>query len=99
MGFSVSFKPIALIDIDEIVAWYEGQVKGLGKKFLESLTLTLDIVKSNPQIYQMIKPPVRRALVKDFPYKVLFFIEQEIVVVIGVIHFRRGKKQFNKRIK
>ncbi|HRO42183.1 MAG TPA: hypothetical protein PL009_05080 [Flavipsychrobacter sp.] len=98
MAFEIAIQPIALIDVDETVSRYESELKGLGNKFLQSLSSTLEKIKTNPYLYTSITNEVRRALVKNFPYKVLFTIEAETVIV-AVVHFGRSKRYLSRRMK
>ena len=67
MVFKLDIKPIALIDIDEAVAWYENELKGLGNRFLQKLDEAFDRLRKNPQHYLKVYDPVRRILLKKFP--------------------------------
>jgi len=43
-----------------------------------------------PQGYREIRPRVRRALLRRFPYMIFFVVEPERVVIIGVVHVRQS---------
>lgn len=100
MAFKILFKPIALIDVDEAISWYEKELKGLGYRFLNRLTEALEELKVNPNAYQIIYSPVRRMLLKSFPYKILYFIrDPETIIILGVIHTKRSNRYIKKRLK
>ena len=100
MAFEIVFKPIALVDADEAAAWYEKELNGLGKRFLLRLSETLDKLKENPHSHLVISDPVRRILLKSFPYKILYFIkDNSTIVVIGIIHMKRSKRYYRSRMK
>ena len=100
MAFKIQIKPIAYIDIDEAVAWYEAKLKGLGGRFLDKLSGAFDRLKNNPQNFLIIQDPVRRILLKSFPHKILYFIgAEDTIVILGVIHSQRSKRYLKKRLK
>lgn len=100
MAFKILFKPIALIDVDEAIAWYEKELKGLGYRFFSRLTESLEQLKTKPESYQIIYPPVRRILLKSFPYKILYLIQEpHAIVILGVIHTKRSNRYIKKRLR
>ena len=100
MAFKIDIRPVALIDIDEAVGWYESELKGLGSRFLQKLDEAFSKLRENPQHYLKISDPVRRILLKSFPYKVLYLIgDEHTVVVIAILHVKRSKRYIKKRLK
>jgi hypothetical protein len=41
--------------------------------------------------------PVRRAVLKRFPYSIHFLNEPELIVVLAVFHASRAPKEFGRR--
>jgi plasmid stabilization system protein ParE len=76
-------------DIRDAFRWYRGPSPGLGREFRASLNECLERVSRDPLLYAVIMEPVRRALLKRFPYGVFYLLEPEEVVVLGVFHARR----------
>lgn len=100
MAFKIVIRPRAYIDIDEAVAFYEGKLNGLGARFLDKLSDAFDRLKENPLNFLIVQDPVRRILLKSFPYKILYFIgAEETIVILGVIHSKRSKRYLKKRLK
>ncbi|MGC4038086.1 MAG: type II toxin-antitoxin system RelE/ParE family toxin [Chitinophagaceae bacterium] len=98
MVFEIEVRSIALLDIDEAINWYDQELKGLGYRFLLKLDEVLQKISENPFAFMIIHDPVRRALLKTFPYKVLYFVKNnDTVVVIAVIHLKRSKKYVKRR--
>lgn len=82
MAFEVVVRPITLLEIDEAIAWYEKELSGLGNRFLRRVDECINKIKQHPESYLIIYPPVRRILLKTFPYKLLYFIKEKQVIVI-----------------
>jgi len=83
----------------EAFDWYEERLAGLGFEFLEQVALVQQQVEQNPLRHAVIYRNVRRALVRKFPYKVFYFIEENRVHLIGVVHVKRHPGFWQKRVK
>ena len=76
--------------MDAAFAWYEQRQAGLGTDFLRACDATFSAIARMPQAYREIRPRVRRALLRRFPYMVFFVEDAERVVVVGVVHVRQS---------
>ena len=74
----------------EATAWYleEGSVE-TGFRFSRAVDRTLELLAANPHTWQELRPGIRRALVREFPYALLYSVEDERVEVFAVMHQRR----------
>ncbi len=52
----------------------------------------------NPEIFQVIYKDIRRAVVQRFPFVIYYQIEEEIIVVLGIIHASRNPHDWKKRL-
>ena len=59
-------------DIREAFGWYERQSPGLGDEFLRCLDACLSRVSRHPEIFQEVHRQSRMALVRRFPYLVIY---------------------------
>ncbi len=66
MVFELIIKPIVFDDAEEAVNYYEQKLKGLGKRFYDSLLVSLEEIQLNPLNYSYIKNPVRRHIIQGF---------------------------------
>lgn len=80
------FKEEARADIVNAFSWYEEQSEGLGHTFLRALESVYDILLKHPLIYQKVYKDFRQAIVKKFPFVVLYAIEKDTIVVLRVFH-------------
>jgi len=81
--------PKAIVDIREARQWYERQRKGLGETFAQSIEDVLQSVLRRPLSYPETAPSFRRALVPRYPYRFLFSVDQDSVVIVLLIHTAR----------
>lgn len=76
---------------------YENERPGLGLRFESELSATFARVLEDPLLFAEIDPGVRRALLHIFPYGVFFAVEQDIVLVIAVLHLNRHPDSWKGR--
>lgn len=76
-------------DIDQAIAWYEAQRRGLGREFAESLDQKLDAILAMPGAHPPAGDDVRVTRMKPFPYGIYFESSTDEVVVLAVLHLSR----------
>jgi toxin ParE1/3/4 len=89
-SYRIENKPIVDSDIEAAFAWYEGEEPGLGYEFLDEVRATYLQIKDGPLKYQVLRSGIRRAITRRFPYAVYFSIEEEVIVVLAVLHAARA---------
>lgn len=99
MDFELILKPIVFSDLDDAVFFYESRVKGLGKKFYSQFLSCLEDIKTAPHNYNQVTKKVRRKLIKKFPYKIFFTIQDNTVYIIGISHTKRSGAFVKRRLK
>lgn len=73
-------------DLRQAIAYYERQLDGLGRDFLDQVSAVYDRIGANLFKYQVLRSDIRRALCRRFPYSVFFAIEGDVVVILAVLH-------------
>jgi plasmid stabilization system protein ParE len=91
-------RPEAEAELAEAFDWYERRVPGLGADFLAAVEVGLDSVLSHPLQHPLVYRTVRRALIRRFPYQVLFVAEEDAVAVIAVLHGARDPRTWQDRL-
>lgn len=90
-GRRYSVSPEALQDIVDAAEWYEIQRSGLGKTFLQSIKALLVRAAKAPQQFPAVRPGIRRALTRTFPYAVYFEQQPGSIRVVAVLHQRKDR--------
>jgi len=80
---------IARREFDEAKEFYEIEQPGLGTRFEEQIKHSLLRIRQYPQAWPPERKAIRRYLVHKFPYKILYSIQDEIVVVLAFAHLHR----------
>ena len=93
---------LAQDEIREAAAWYEERSPGLGKRFVSAVRDVFESLESNPRQYASLETlssdlPIRRALVGDFPYLIIFELFEAEVFVYAVAHTARRPNYWRQR--
>ncbi len=92
------FHPRASEEIVETTAYYEGEVPGLGDRFIIEVERIVEVLCDQPNIGQSAGEELRRLLLARFPYSLIYSIESERIWVIAVAHHRRRPGYWQERI-
>lgn len=90
--------PLAEHDINDAYDWYERQRFGLGEEFMSCLDACFQLIRRMPELAEIVVPGARRALVRRFPYGVLYEYIGDRVVVLCVFHLSRRDATWRKRL-
>ncbi len=87
----VRFRPEARTEIREARRWYESQVQGLGRAFLGELEATITVMRIFPQMHRALtdEGKVRRALLRRFPYSLVYEIFDNEIIVLACRHMHQ----------
>lgn len=97
MKRQLSLRPVAKQEISEAHDWYEDRRVGLGEEFLEAVEEALVEIERAPLTFPLVRGDVRRAVVKRFPYSILFLLEPEVTVVVACFHGSRDPRRWHER--
>ena len=86
-----------LQEVSESADYYEEEVEGLGKTFLDKVYSAIEDVKRNPLMYRIIQGDYRRHLLARFPFAVIYRIENHKIYVLAVMHLKRSPHYWKAR--
>jgi plasmid stabilization system protein ParE len=91
--------PEAFDDLRTARRWYEEQHAGLGAAFELAIEATLTRIQRMPTGFPEVAPPLRRAIIRRYPYDVYYeFNDREIVVVL-VFHTAQNPARLLQRLR
>ncbi len=93
----LTLRPVARAEIDEAYGWYEERRAGLGEEFLAEVRRVLASVEETPRLYPVIRRDIRRALLRRFPYSILYVADPEATVVLACFHGSRDPRRWHRR--
>ena len=89
----------AKVELENAIEWYELQNEGLGGRFAQAIDITVKRIALYPEISSTLVKEIRRAIVKGFPYGIIYSIKDEYIEIISVAHSHRKPMYWEKRIK
>jgi len=89
----VEFRPTARLDVLDAERWYEGRVRGLGAEFGRAVDAAVAALTRFPEGYPRVYREVRKAVLRRFPYSLLYTVEEERIIVHACFHHRRDPRE------
>jgi plasmid stabilization system protein ParE len=88
---SFHFSKPAADELTAAIRWYEQRRFGLGGDFYDTVSRTIDLIRTHPEIGVTRKGrlPSRQLRVTGFPYKVVYRIRDNDIYIVAVAHASR----------
>lgn len=89
-------------EIRAAAAWYEERSAGLGRRFVSAVREVFESLEARPHRFAHLETvsddaPIRRVLVRGFPYLVIFELFGDEVFVYAVAHAARRPNYWRQR--
>ncbi len=79
--------------------WYESECSGLGRRFLGEVDDAIERMRSSPKLFPTVHRNVQRALLRRFPYALLFVTERDqSLTVLACFHSSRNPLRWQERV-
>jgi plasmid stabilization system protein ParE len=95
---AIVFRRAARTEFHRAADDYEKRRPGLGPKFLRNVQTTLDRIAVMPEMHRLVFRDARRAIVKDFPYCIIYRVEPKRVVILAIVHGKRHPSTWQSRV-
>ena len=99
MKLPVAFRNEAMRELVDAFEWYESERAGLGDEFLTAVASAIRTIRRTPGRFRILDRRTRRALVKRFPYLLLFVVEDRSILVTAVFHLKRNPHRWSDRVR
>ena len=97
MTFNLVVSLPAETDIEEIIEWYGKENKDLSREFVKTLEQTFEQIIANPFLFQQVFEDYRKVNTGKFPYKIIYRVSENKVIVLAVIHHKRNPEIWKGR--
>ncbi|NBV20612.1 MAG: type II toxin-antitoxin system RelE/ParE family toxin [Proteobacteria bacterium] len=87
----------ARLELLDAIRYYNRQRPGLGEEFIGEVNQLCAAVLANPLRWAPDKQGRRRALMKRFPYKLIFRVRVEDIYLIAAAHNKRAPGYWEPR--
>ncbi len=85
----VVFNELARDELNDAIALYELEVKGLGVQFRQEIIDGIKRIFKHPKAWSVERGEIRRYILHKFPYKILYSIEKDHIYIIAIAHQHR----------
>ncbi len=85
-------------EIEEASDWYEHRSELAQEAFLQEIDHALHAILDGPQRWPLHLKGTRRYVCSNFPYGVIYLVEDDVVVVVAVAHEKRRPGYWRKRL-
>jgi len=92
MKYELIIKAVAIRQAAEAYDYYQQKVPGLGERFIGEIADAYATLRSNPS-FQERKPPFRYLKLHRFPYRLIYEVQGNSVIVYQVRHLKRRSHQ------
>jgi len=89
--------PEAEAEIAAAQDWYDERIPGLGAEFIAAVRRIIAAIAENPFQYQIVWKNYRRAVLRRFPYLVIYAVSGDIVRVVACFHGQRDPAAWQER--
>jgi len=94
----IDFLEIAQIELDEVVAYYNNEVPGLGDAFLAEVLAALERIDVLPEAWHPCSKRSRRCQTRRFPYGIIYQVRGEQILIVAVANLHRKPDYWEDRI-
>jgi plasmid stabilization system protein ParE len=94
----VTFTLAARAELIDAQDWYESEARGLGRRFRGAVDGIIQRMSASPRQFPVVYKGLRRALLRRFPYALMFVIEaDETLTVVACFHGSRDPAHWQRR--
>lgn len=103
MTLRIDWHPAARAEFNADIGWYDGREFGLGDRFEGEVLGAVDECADTPGAWGVWpgwdrEPVVRSKGVADFPYRVVYFVEGDLLRIVAVAHAKRRPGYWRDRV-
>ena len=90
--------PIAKLELDDAVEYYNLQVQGLGNRYKGEAKSTIKRIGIFPTAWMEVKPEIRRCIMHKFPYNIYYSIQDDTILILAIAHQHRKPDYWINRV-
>lgn len=92
MSYTLTFRKRAASEYIEAAAWYNMKSIKAAENFVKQVNILLDQIEQQPSFFRKSFKHFHEAKVTKYPYKIIYFIDEEIkrIVITSLFHQKRN---------
>jgi plasmid stabilization system protein ParE len=96
---NIEISELAQKELDDAVLYYEMEQSGLGQRFRSIVRKTIDRIEKYPTSWPIERGEVRKCFVHKFPYKILYSVQKQSIVILAIAHQHRKPGYWIERLR
>jgi hypothetical protein len=88
----------AVAEFTAAVLFYNEQSEGLGYEFAAEVSRTLERIVQYPYAWMKLSKNTRRCRTNRFPYGLIYFVRDNTLIIVAVMHLARNPKTWKSRL-
>jgi plasmid stabilization system protein ParE len=93
------FRPQAERELSAATDIYRDENPAAAVEFAETVQLAIATIERNPFLYQAIEGNIRRAVLRRFPYIIVYLVTETEIVDIACAHTSRNPTYWRDRLR
>jgi len=89
MSKRVSLHEFAELELNDAADFYESRQPGLGRSFIVEVQQATRRIVEGPESAQVIRDGVRRMILRQFPYSIIYLVTSETIRVLAIASQKR----------
>ena len=94
----IKIAKIAQQEFNESKQFYEIEQAGLGVRFENEIKNAISHIKKSPSIWPFERGEIQRYILHRFPYKILYSIQEDTIIILAFAHQHRKPDYWIDRI-
>lgn len=95
---TITFLDAAQAELENAIDYYDERQSGLALNFEEEVEQALTRISHYPEAWSKLSLRVRRCLVNQFPYGVIYEIRGEAIIVVAIQHHHQRPESWRSRV-
>ncbi len=97
MTVTVSIAPGAEVEMHDAALFYETESPGLGAVFVSDIMEAIGWIEIYPEHGELIRLRVRRKVLRNFPYSLIYSLRKDCIRILAVAHQKRRPFYWRRR--
>ncbi len=99
MDYKIALLPKAIDDFNASIDWYASINLLLAQQFISEIENSFKLILNNPFLFQTSVGDFKVVNTERFPFKIVYRIQANDIVIIAIFHHKRNPKKITARIK
>jgi toxin ParE1/3/4 len=89
----------AIQELERAVDRYAERSPRVAAAFFDSVRKAVGQLEAFPESAPILEPPIRRLIVQAYPFSVLYYLKDETVVIVAIMHHRQEPGCWRDRLR